>query len=75
MKERDLLQRLVRAVGDCEDTDAILQITKEASELLKENNNIEYYRSELIAFQATALRAVTASEYLLKDFNKRFHES
>jgi len=72
MKELDLLKRLVKAVGDCEDTDAILSIAKEAEELLKEKNDIEYYRNELILLQAMSLRAASAGEYLLAEFDKRF---
>lgn len=33
-KERELLQRLIDAVGDCEDTAAILDIVSEAEELI-----------------------------------------
>jgi len=71
MKEHDLLRRLINAVGDCEDTQAILDICKEAEELL-EAVDIESYRKELETFQFAALRATTAAEHLLKDFDKRF---
>jgi len=33
-KERDLLQRLIDAVGDCRETDAILEIVDETEKLL-----------------------------------------
>ena len=73
-KERDLLKRLINAVGNCEDTQAILGITEEAQCIFDAEANIKYYREELVVGKAAMLRAIVAIEYLLENFEQRFPE-
>ena len=67
-KEYELLQRLVNAVGDCEDTEAVLAITRDATILLKEGDRLdaeEQKRLELDALVCEAHGCLTAAQELM----------
>lgn len=70
LQAKKLLTRLVNAVGDCEDTNAVLAIAKDAAILLDDGSDLKYYRDEINTMMIMNLRAVTAAEYLLKHFDE-----
>jgi DNA-binding LytR/AlgR family response regulator len=69
-KEKELLRRLVSAVGDCEDTDAVLAIAKDAAILLGDGDEIKYFREELNTLRLCLYRGATAAEYLIERFDQ-----
>ena len=71
-KYKDLVQELVDAVGDCEDTDIVLDIAKRATEIFnqeKKKEETEYFDKELEVLHISLLRATTAIEYIRAKLN------
>lgn len=56
-KEYELLKRLVDAAGDCEDTAVVLEVSRQAAELLKEGDRLEEEEQKRLQLDALVCEA------------------